>query len=187
MVHFATSLSHLNAKCCLSYLCGRFEWSEESFSPSSFKRFIDALEKWADQYAALSIKPHRSIYFLPPVAAPEAWLTASVAARQGSGFQPAKRCRHFGSTWNRYTAIKTGDCALTACHVHLTRPQKALMFTQEGTDDLQPDTLSRRARFLILYRADDTILHRLNGSGEITWCIGEILTVFCIQACLVCH
>jgi len=38
--------------------------------------------------------------------------------------------------------IKMGDCAPTACHVHLTQPQKALMFTQEGTDDLQPDTLS---------------------------------------------
>lgn len=44
----------------------------------------------------------------------------------GSGFHPLKRCRHFGSTWNRYTTIKVGDCAPTACRAHLTRPQKAL-------------------------------------------------------------
>lgn len=102
-----------------------------------------------------------------------AWLTASAAVWRGSGFQPLKRCRHFGSTWNRYTAIKTGDCALTACHVHLTWPHAALMFTREGADDLQPDTLSRRTQFLILYRAGDTILHQQSGSGEITWCIGK--------------
>lgn len=44
----------------------------------------------------------------------------------GSGFHPPKRCRHFGSTWNRYMTIKVGDCTPTACRAHLTRPQKAL-------------------------------------------------------------
>lgn len=64
--------------------------------------------------------------------------------------------------------IKRGDCAPTACHVHLTQPQKALIFTQEGTDDLQPDTLSPQDRFLILYQADDTIPYELCKNGEIT-------------------
>lgn len=47
----------------------------------------------------------------------------------------------------RCTTIKTADCAPTACRVHLTRPQKALMLTQEDASDLQPDTLSLKTAF----------------------------------------
>ena len=44
-------------------------------------------------------------------------------------------------------AIKMGDCAATACQVHLIQPQRAFMFTQGGADDLQPDTLSPKTGF----------------------------------------
>lgn len=77
----------------------------------------------------------------------KAQFTISVVVWPGSGFQPLKCCRQFVSTWNRYMTIKMADCAPTACQVHLTRPQMALMFTQEGTDDLHADTLSLEAGF----------------------------------------
>lgn len=137
-----------------------------------------------DESSALSITIFRLLA--------ENRLTTAAVVWPGSGFQPLKCCRQFGSTRNHYMTIKMGDCAPTACQVHLTQPQKALMFTQEGTDDLQPDTLSLKTylpkeRFLILYQADDAIPRQLCGNGEITWCIGKILTAFYIMVCLLFH
>lgn len=86
-------------------------------------------------------------FLLFSVPSAKAQLTTTVVVWPGSGFQPLKCCRQFGSTWNHYMTIKMGDCAPTACQVHLTQPQRALMFTQEGADDLQLDTLSLKTGF----------------------------------------
>ena len=124
-------------------------------------------------------------FFFAPVG--NIQITTSVVVWLSSGFQPLKRCRQFGSTWNRYMTIKMGDCAATACQVHLTQPQRALMFTQEGMDDLQPDTLSLKTNVQYYMKLMIPSFMGCGEMGEITRCVRKILTPIRVLVRLLLH